>query len=420
MLIESLYPMEFSRKALRASQTLGVLFIISTFAASVEIRVYGITAFGVIVSLFSIYLLYVLTRAIIKKREGAELFLSGSLFLFIIVIYGLFYDQVIYKNELVPLGLFIVIFSQSFAVSMRFSKPSNREIIYERFVPKKFLISLGIEDIADVKLGDNTEKKMSILFSDIRDFTTLSERMTPEENFRFINSYLNVVGPVIRRHDGFIDKYIGDAIMALFVKTANDAVDGAIDMLKTLSEYNEGRKRAGYAPVTIGIGINTGILRIGTIGEVDRMEGTVISDAVNVSSRIESMTKVYGVQLLISDDTYRLLKKRSKYHIRKIDRVKVKGKTKPVTLWEVFNGDPPDLLNYKLDVAGMFEHARSLYQSRKFEEANEMFLDLLARNKDDKAAGIYRERCKLYLKMGVDDNMDGVVRNITYERLAEL
>ena len=256
---------------------------------------------------------------------------------------------------------------------------------------------------------------MSILFSDIRNFTTLSEQMTPEQNFKFVNSYLKVMGPVIRRHHGFIDKFIGDAIMALYDRSADDAVRGAIGMLQKLVEYNEGRKRAGYVPIGIGIGINRGSLRIGTVGERGRMEATVISDAVNVASRIEGMTKMYGVSLLISDETFRSLEDPSKYYIRKIGRVKVKGKKEPVTLWEVFDCDPPDLLNYKLDIATIFDEAVSLYLSNQFEKAQDLFQDCLVKNPQDKTAQFYKDRCKLYMKMGVD----GITRVISYERLVE-
>jgi class 3 adenylate cyclase len=417
MFISSLYPVEFSQVMLRVCQSLGALFIILTLSTNVEIHTYGIMAYGVIALVFSIYSIYVLIIAILRKREGSILFLVGFLFLFVIIINDILYDQsIIYTSELVPLGVFIVVFSQSFILSLRFSKSSDREVVYERFVPKEFLKNLDKEDIADVKLGDNAQIAMSILFSDMRDFTTLSERMTPEENFKFINSYLNLMGPVIRRHKGFIDKYIGDAIMALFDKGADDAVRGAIGMLQKLVEYNEGRKRAGHVPIRIGIGINTGTLRIGTIGERGRMEGTVISDAVNVAFRIEGMTKTYGVSLLISDETFRNLEDPSRYHMRNIDQVKAKGKTEPVIVWEVFDADPPDILNYKLDIAMIFEDVRSLYQSKRFEEAHELFLDCLARNPKDKTAALYRDRCKLYMKMGADENWEGIVRRVTYER----
>ena len=166
----------------------------------------------------------------------------------------------------------------------------DTNISIERFVPHAFLAIVGKPSIVEVELGDNKRRNMTILFSDIRNFTTLSERMTPDENFAFINAYLERMGPVIRDHNGFIDKYIGDAIMALF-ESADDALRAGLGMLETLEAFNAERRAAGQTPIGIGIGINTGILMMGTIGEKHRMDGTVISDAVNLASRIESLTK---------------------------------------------------------------------------------------------------------------------------------
>ena len=418
MFIKNLYSHVFSQKMLRVSQSLGVLFILLTLVTNPEIHIDVFKAYGVSALIVSIYLVYVLTRAGLRKnRDGAICFLGVLLLLFIIIINDILYHQrIISTGQFVPLGVFVFIFAQAVVLSLRFSKSSEREVVYERFVPKEFLKNLHKEDIVDVKLGDNAELEMSILFTDIRDFTTLSEAMTPEENFKFINSYLTVMGPVIRRHNGFIDKYIGDAIMALFDKSADDAVRGAIEVLRELNQYNKGRKRAGYAPIQIGIGINTGTLRIGTIGESGRMEGTVIGDAVNVAARIEETTKKYGVSLLISDHTFRSLKDPSKYHMREIDRVKVKGKTEPITIWEVFDGDPPDILKYKMDIATMFDEARYLYQSKRFDEALELFTDCLVRNPRDKTAELYIDRCKLYMEMGADEDGEGIVRRVAYTR----
>jgi two-component system sensor histidine kinase ChiS len=205
---------------------------------------------------------------------------------------------------------------------------------YERFVPHEFL-SLLNRSIVDVQLGDQVEKEMTILFSDIRGFTSLSEKMTPQETFNFINSYLNQMAPIIDQHHGFIDKYIGDAIMALFPTHADDAVEAAIAMIEKLDEYNDGRKKAGYLPIQIGIGLNTGKLMLGTVGDKDRMDGTVVSDAVNLASRIEEMTKNYDASLLISESTYSALTHSDRYSVRTRDRVEVKGKSEPVTVYEI-------------------------------------------------------------------------------------
>lgn len=211
----------------------------------------------------------------------------------------------------------------------------------ERFVPHAFLAKIGKPNILSVALGDNKRENMTILFSDIRNFTSLSEMMTPDENFAFINAYLERMGPVIRDHGGFIDKYIGDAIMALF-ESADDGVRAGIAMMDTLDAFNAERRATGLEPVGIGIGLNTGSLMMGTIGERHRMDGTVISDAVNLASRIESLTKVYHVGMLISQRTRDQLRDADSYALRPIDVVVVKGKTQPVVLFEVFDRDPPE------------------------------------------------------------------------------
>jgi class 3 adenylate cyclase len=139
---------------------------------------------------------------------------------------------------------------------------------------------------------------------------------------------------VIRAHDGFIDKYIGDAIMALFDRP-DDAVRASLTMVETLARYNEQRREQGLEPIAIGIGLNTGSLMLGTIGEQHRMDGTVISDAVNLASRIESLTKTYKVGILISQFTCERLAEPGAYDIRLVDTVTVKGKSQPVSIYQV-------------------------------------------------------------------------------------
>ena len=226
------------------------------------------------------------------------------------------------------------------AVRSTITDLTQTNLSIERFVPRAFLSIVGKPRIIDVELGDNKREDMSILFSDIRSFTTLSESMMPDENFAFINAYLERMGPVIRDHNGFIDKYIGDAIMALF-KNADDALRAGLAMLDTLDQFNAGRRAAGQQPIAIGIGINTGSLMLGTIGERHRMDGTVISDAVNLAARVESLTKDYKVPLLISEYTWRQLADPNIYDIRSIDVVVVKGKTRPVTIFGVYQRDSP-------------------------------------------------------------------------------
>ena len=262
---------------------------------------------------------------------------------------------------------------------------------YGRFVPHEFLHFLGYESILEVKLGDQVQKEMSVLFSDIRDFTSLSETMTPAENFQFINAYLSRMEPAITQNFGFIDKYIGDAIMALFDGSADDAVKAGIAMLEELNEYNISRNRPDCPPLQIGIGINTGSLMLGTVGGQSRMDSTVISDAVNLASRVENLTKEYGVSMLITQNTF--IELNDIYDLRLIDRVTVKGKSQMVTVYEVFAADPPELRQKKLETKTLFEQALVLYNSDRCVEATRFFSGCLQINPTDNVAQIYMQRC---------------------------
>jgi adenylate cyclase len=268
---------------------------------------------------------------------------------------------------------------------------------YGRFVPHQFLHLLGYKSIVDVKLGDNVQQEMSVLFADIRNFTSLSERMTPQENFKFINYYLMRMEPCITANHGFIDKYIGDGIMALFSGSADDAVKAGIAMLQTLATYNLTREERNYSPIYMGIGINTGSLMLGTVGGESRMDGTVISDAVNLASRVEGLTKNYGVPLLISHHTFSALTIPSDYYIRLIDKVKVKGKSELVTVYEVFDADLAEVREGKAIAKTTFESAWILYDGKRFREAAPLFEDCVLRNPGDRVAAIYLDRCRQQL-----------------------
>lgn len=264
---------------------------------------------------------------------------------------------------------------------------------YERFVPREFLNFLNKESIADVALGDQVKQEMSVLFADIVDFTSLSEKMSPPENFRFINSYLRYMEPCVSKNQGFIDKYIGDAIMALFNGCADDAVRSGIMMLKEVEAFNRQDNQTNHPPIRIGIGINTGVLMLGTIGGEHRMDSTVISDAVNLAARLEKLTRDYSVPLLISHHTFAKLDCPEEYAIRKVDQVKVKGKSELVTVYEVFDADPPALRDAKLATVEMFDEALSLYEARKFRDATELFFSCMNQNPGDTVVRNYLEKC---------------------------
>ncbi|GAB4430254.1 MAG: hypothetical protein OHK0011_12880 [Turneriella sp.] len=276
---------------------------------------------------------------------------------------------------------------------------------YSKFVPQEYIRLLGKTDIVELKLGDYLQKQMTVLFTDIRGFTSLSEKMSPYENFAFINSFLKRMGPIVRKNAGIIDKYIGDAIMALFSDQPEFAVNAAIQMFEELDNYNQRRKEQLFEPIDMGIGIHTGSIMVGTVGEQERMDGTVIGDSVNFASRLESLTKTYGAHILISEATVRLLPNRARYKMRFLDRVIVKGKSEQIPIVEILDGKKNDLTQRKIDQASEFESA-----AREFHSGNvdviEHFRRLQAQNPDDLAIAIYLERCEARARGALIEGVD--------------
>ena len=278
---------------------------------------------------------------------------------------------------------------------------ANLNKAYSRFVPHEFLRLLGKDSIMDVNLGDQTQQEMSVLFADIRDFTALSEQMTPTENFKFINAYLSRMEPAILENGGFIDKYIGDGIMALFPGDADQAVRAAIAMLRNLNHYNRDRAEKGDEPVHNGIGINSGSMMLGTVGGQFHMNGTVISDTVNLAARIETLTKHYQVPLLISCETLLRLQQPDAYTYRLIDRVQVKGKSERVSIFEVFDADSDELYDAKRQLKPTFEKAVTQFVLGDYGDALKGFEICLQANPGDVVAASHRDRCRQAIKRRV-------------------
>ncbi|MDM8531382.1 adenylate/guanylate cyclase domain-containing protein [Anaerolineales bacterium HSG25] len=277
-----------------------------------------------------------------------------------------------------------------------------------RFVPQEFLSVLDKNSIVEVKLGDQIQQKMTIMFADVRAFTSISENMSPEENFSFLNELLRWICPPVREYNGFIDKYLGDGIMALFSDQADDAVQAAIAMLRRLNDYNNLRQTNGKPIVELGIGLHTGMLMLGTIGEESRMEGTVISDAVNVASRVEGLTKQYGASLVISQQTLMSLADPTLYSFRFIDRVMVKGKHTSLSVYEVFDGEAESQADLKQQTKEDFEQGLLSYYQKKFPESSVYFNKVLEHNQADEAARLYLQRAAHYMVHGVPDDWEGI------------
>jgi two-component system sensor histidine kinase ChiS len=285
---------------------------------------------------------------------------------------------------------------------------SKINIAYGRFIPYEFLNLLNKQSILDVRLGDHIQKNMTVMFSDIRSFMSLSETMTPKENFDFLNSFLKRVAPIIRAKNGFIDKYIGDAVMALFPENPDDALDSAIEIQKEVINYNNQQGKMDKKHLRIGIGLHTGSLILGTIGEDERMDETVISDAVNLSSRLEGLTKAFGASIIISKDTLIKLTDLSKYNYRFLGKAQVKGRVKPIPIFEVFDGNPDEIIEKKKNSLDDFDKALDFYFQKKFENAKEIFKNIIKQNPKDTVASLYYSRCKYYETNKPSENWEGV------------
>jgi two-component system sensor histidine kinase ChiS len=249
---------------------------------------------------------------------------------------------------------------------------------------------------------------MTILFSDIRSFTSLTEKMSPEESFVFLNEYLRNIIPAISSNRGFIDKYIGDAIMALFPFAPEDALHAAFDAQAKLQEFNANRIKDGNIPIKIGIGLHTGPLMMGTIGVESRMDSTVISDAVNLASRLESLTKLYGNSLIMSESTMKKLKNPDKYNHRFISKVRVKGKTDFTNIFEFFDGDDKYNKSMKIKTLKEFEWGIKNYYDKQFTKASVHFQQVLDTYPEDITARIFLEHSARYMVKGVSDDWDGI------------
>jgi class 3 adenylate cyclase len=276
---------------------------------------------------------------------------------------------------------------------------------YERFVPHEFLGFLNKTSIVDVQHGDHVQTDMSIMFTDIRSFTSLSEQISTEENFKLLNSYFMKMEPIVKQNEGFIDKFIGDAIMALFHRGGDASVRAAVGMIEELEDYNTGREKAGYAPISIGIGINTGSLMLGIVGGKERMEGTVISDAVNTASRIEELNKRYGTSILISAATFDSLLSPDSFHIRMIDKVAVKGRSQQLLVYEVYDADAKELKAMKRSCQEQFEQAVTDYHQERIDFALEAFSHMADQCPQDQVVMFYVARCtkELQIRMKAGD-----------------
>ena len=288
-----------------------------------------------------------------------------------------------------------------------FSTKDRNEKFYYKFVPEKFRELLHKEEFTDLALGDAESADLTVLFCDIRAFSLNSEMMTAKENFEFVNVIYGKAGPIIRKHRGFVDKYIGDAIMALF-ENADDAVNAGREIYREIVLNPDTAKELNVSSINIGVGIHSGMARIGIVGEDERMAGTVISNTVNLSSRLESLTKRYAAAILISKDTLDRLSDPDSLNTRYLGMIQVAGVNEVKAVYEVLDALGEEDCAFKTSQKEEFREAIRLFHLGNPEDSIAILEELKAEKEaskaNDPAIDMYLEYIKEEVAAGNKDH----------------
>lgn len=274
------------------------------------------------------------------------------------------------------------------------------------------VIDQVLENPDALRLGGE-RKELTVFFSDVRSFTTISESLTPEKLCELMNDYFTPMTSIILRSSGVLDKYIGDAIMAFWgaplalPNHADTAAQASIEMLFALEKLREDFPKKGFPVIDIGIGLNTGTMSVGNMGSGERFCYTVMGDSVNLGSRLEGLTKEYGIHVMISEYTKAKLTP-NRFFLRDLDDIRVKGKNEPVNVHQLMR---PDFLRQESEIRefiGLFEEGRRLYKRQDWQKAKARFFDCLRLKPDDKSAALYIERIEEYSRHAPTEDWDGV------------
>ncbi|MBI4824421.1 MAG: adenylate/guanylate cyclase domain-containing protein [Nitrospirae bacterium] len=375
-------------------------------------RVIGLEMFFII---FSPIMLTVLL-SLFRRTITALLIFLGAIGLYSALNFVLFKEYLLNTSVIFP----ILSITLSYLGSEAY-----RNLVEEqktRFLKKAFtnyvspeLVSQIMKNPDILKLGGE-KRKITVLFSDIRGFTTISEKLSPENLVLLLNHYLGPMTQLVLKHKGMLDKYIGDAIMAVYnapldiAEHSVVACKTGIEMIEKLKEVNDEFRQKGFMEIDIGIGINTGDAIVGNMGTDVRFDYTAIGDTVNLSSRLEGLNKMYGTHILVTEFTVEHMNtldeskitglSELKAGLRELDLIKVKGKDKPVTIYELLRNPDKALIE-------RFGEALGLYRHQDFEKAKSLF-DSLYSKYGDKPSSVFSARCVEFIKTPPSSDWDGV------------
>lgn len=309
--------------------------------------------------------------------------------------------QVLIVGLIMALILFLVDMSYGFYFeAINRGRQSNR---FGQYVPPELVNEMSRFPERFTLSGEKRE--LTVLFSDIRGFTTLSEGLDPKELVNIMNELLTPMTRVVHRHQGTIDKYMGDALMAFWGAPVDNpnhtqsAVDAAIELYDSLTDINAEFNRRGLASINIGVGLNTGEMSVGNMGSEFRVAYTIMGDAVNLGSRLEGLTKHYGVNIIINETTAECIEG---FDLRELDRVRVKGKNLPVTIFEPLK---PGTVNAE-ELSGYHE-ALEHYRQQNWEAARNGFVLLLENPQNEFLYQLYLERIEALESKPPEDDWDG-------------
>ncbi len=286
-----------------------------------------------------------------------------------------------------------------------FKEKDATEKFYYKFVPEKFRELLGKEKFTDLALGDAKSSELTVLFCDIRSFSINSEMMTAKENFSFVNVIYGKMGPIVRKNNGFVDKYIGDAVMALF-ENPGDAVRCGIELYQAIVLDPQTAKELHISDINIGIGVHTGMSMIGIVGEEERLAGTVISDTVNLSSRLESLTKQYKTAMLVSKDTIDRIQDPESLNLRYLGIVQVAGVNEVKAIYEVLDCLTEEGRKERMANQEAFREAIRLFHLGRRSEAAEALQDIANAGTNDYVTDLYLD----YIKQMSEEDKANVFR----------
>ena len=414
--LNALFPKDLSARSTQVIATFGFALALFIFIAPNSWSPKSSLPFQILVFGATLYLMYGFFKVLKNRRPGGIIFTIGIL----IVIFMAWNDTVYERSGsverfLFPFGILIFMLLQAFFLVQLFATNIDdmRKLsdTFKKFVPLQFLRRIDQHATNDIPVGVAKELLLSISFLDIRSFSNISEQMSSHELLIFLNGFFENMNQPINKNFGFIDKYIGDSIMSIFDRKEadehfhpEDSVRAAVEMHLVQQAYE--KQNPSATPIQFGVGIHTGKVILGTLGSDKRMDSTVIGDSVNLAARLESLTKYYDAQIIISEATHRNLNLEN-FHLRQLDKVVVKGKSNIVAIYEVFDANDLELKKMKVESMPAYELGLDFYYARRWGEALECFRESLEIFSGDVVARRYVERCVFYEKNPPAERWEG-------------